>query len=165
MCEKSQRIEGAKMKLAEALILRSDLQKRIEQIKQRLIRSSKVQENEHPPEDPKDLLDELHDCVTQLETLIQKINRTNSAVTFSGEKKIADALAERDAIALRRRVILEVIDHASVKQDRFSRSEVKFYSTVDITTLQREADQLAKSYRELDIKIQEINWKTDLIES
>ena len=32
------------MKLAEALILRSDYQKRIEQIKKRLVNSAKVQE-------------------------------------------------------------------------------------------------------------------------
>ena len=38
------------MKLAEALILRSDLQKRIEQLRVRLNNNAKVQENDEPSE-------------------------------------------------------------------------------------------------------------------
>ena len=51
---------------------------------------------------------------------------------------------------------------AAVKQDRFTKSEVKFASTVDIARLQKQADALAKEHRELDTKIQEANWLTDL---
>ena len=48
------------MKLAEALILRADCQKRLQKIKERLIRSSKVQEGEEPPEQPQGLIEELN---------------------------------------------------------------------------------------------------------
>lgn len=152
------------MKLAEALILRSDLQKRVDQLRERLYRSAKVQENEQPPEDPQELLQELDHLCAQLESIIKKINKTNSSVSFSSDQTIADALAERDIIRLRRKVLADLIAHASVKQDRYSRSEVKFYPTVQIAELQREIDKLAKKYRELDTKIQELNWRTDLIE-
>ena len=47
------------MKLAEALILRADIQKRIEQLKSRLADNAKVQEGEKPSEEPKALLAEL----------------------------------------------------------------------------------------------------------
>ena len=40
------------MKLAEALILRSDLQKRLEQIKDRLKKNILIQEGDSPVEDP-----------------------------------------------------------------------------------------------------------------
>lgn len=152
------------MKLAEALILRSDLQKRVDQLRERLYRSAKVQENEQPPEDPQELLQELDHLCAQLESIIKKINKTNSSVSFSSDQTIADALAERDIIRLRRKVLADLIAHASVKQDRYSRSEVKFYPTVQIAELQRDIDKLAKKYRELDTKIQELNWRTDLIE-
>jgi uncharacterized coiled-coil DUF342 family protein len=152
------------MKLAEALILRSDLQKRVDQLRERLYRSAKVQENEQPPEDPQELLQELDHLCAQLESIIKKINKTNSSVSFSSDQTIADALAERDIIRMRRKVLADLIAHASVKQDRYSRSEVKFYPTVQIAELQREIDKLAKKYRELDTKIQELNWRTDLIE-
>lgn len=152
------------MKLAEALILRSDLQKRVDQLRERLYRSAKVQENEQPPEDPQELLQELDHLCAQLESIIKKINKTNSSVSFSSDQTIADALAERDIIRMRRKVLADLIAHASVKQDRYSRSEVKFYPTVQIAELQRDIDKLAKKYRELDTKIQELNWRTDLIE-
>jgi hypothetical protein len=47
------------MKLAEALILRADLQKRIEQLKQRILNNVMVQEGDEPAEDPSQLLREL----------------------------------------------------------------------------------------------------------
>ena len=47
------------MKLAEALNLRADLQKRIAALKDRLIRNAKVQEGDTPSEDPVMLLKEL----------------------------------------------------------------------------------------------------------
>jgi hypothetical protein len=46
------------MKLAEALILRADYQKRIEQLKAILIRNAKIQEGDAPAEKPEELLKE-----------------------------------------------------------------------------------------------------------
>src|SRR6185295_13740475 len=90
------------MKLAEALILRADSQKRIEQLKARLLRSAKVQEGEDPAEDPKSLLTELESVADQLVDLIKRINKTNSNTAFSEGRSVADALAERDVLVLRR---------------------------------------------------------------
>jgi 3-phosphoglycerate kinase len=47
------------MKLAEALILRSDYQKRVEQLKQRLLQNVRIQEGDEPNEEPKVLKEEL----------------------------------------------------------------------------------------------------------
>jgi ABC-type hemin transport system substrate-binding protein len=52
-------INNTIMKLAEALILRADTQKRIEQLKQRLNANARVQQGEKPAEDPKKLMTEL----------------------------------------------------------------------------------------------------------
>ena len=43
------------MKLAEALALRADLQRRLEQLKQRLIKNARVQEGDTPEEDSVEL--------------------------------------------------------------------------------------------------------------
>ena len=43
------------MKLAEALVLRSDTKKRLEQLRARFNSSALVQEGEAPPEDPQQL--------------------------------------------------------------------------------------------------------------
>lgn len=65
------------MKLAEALQLRSDLQKRMEQLASRLYDNATVQEGESPAEDPVVLLEEYEGCARQLEDLMARINRTN----------------------------------------------------------------------------------------
>lgn len=54
------------MKLAEALILRADCQKQIEQLKQRLITRAKVQEGGEPPGNPKQLVKDLEKFPNEL---------------------------------------------------------------------------------------------------
>ena len=152
------------MKLAEALILRADCQKRIAQLQQRLIRSAKVQEGEQPPEAPQELLAELEAATAELTSLIQRINRTNSLTPLQ-EKTLSDALAERDVLQLKRQAYERVMVEASIRQDRYSRSEVRFVSTVDIAQIQGISDNLARDYRILDSQIQAQNWQTDLVET
>ena len=83
------------MKLAEALILRADCQKRIAQLKSRLLVNAKVQEGDAPAETPQELIAELGRVSTELLDLIKRINRTNSATAFAGRGTISDALAEQ----------------------------------------------------------------------
>lgn len=151
------------MKLAEALAERSDCQNRIEEIKKRLIRSARVQEGETPAEDTTELLAETERVFTRLLELVSAINRTNSKTTFDGERSISYAIAERDIVAKRRDFLAGIAEAGSTRQDRYSKSEVRFVATVSVGKLQTEVDQLAKRYRELDTRLQELNWKTDLI--
>ena len=150
------------MKLAEALILRADAQKRLEQLRARLTRSARVQEGEKPPEDPAELLQELDRTLQQLADLIKKINKTNAAVVFSDGRTLADLLADRDVLILRRSLLASVNEAATTRADRFTRSEVKYYSAVDVRALQQQIDDLARQHRELDTQIQEANWRIDL---
>ena len=66
------------MKLALALSERADIQRKISDLSQRLIRNSNVQEGEKPAEDPIELMKELDVLYGQLETLISRINQTNN---------------------------------------------------------------------------------------
>ena len=75
------------MKLAEALILRADIQKRIEQIKSRLFNNVLTQEGESPSEDPNILLKEVNLLQDELTTLIKKINRTNNNTYFRSPRR------------------------------------------------------------------------------
>jgi len=152
------------MKLAEALILRADCQKRMEQLKQRLLRSAKVQEGDNPAEEPKALLAELEKVSEQLKGLIQHINRTNSATEFGSGMALANALAVRDILKLKHTTYRDLAQAAVVSQDRFTKSEIKFKSTVTIAEVQKIADDLAVEHRELDARIQEANWRTELLE-
>jgi len=73
------------MKLAEALILRADCQKRITQLKSRLLVNAKVQEGDAPAETPQELFAELGRVSTELLDLIKRINRTDSATALGGK--------------------------------------------------------------------------------
>ncbi len=155
------------MKLAEALIQRADTQKRIQELRKRLNRNARVQEGDQPTEEPLALLQEVDDLTETLVELIQRINRTNAATEVAPDKSISDTLAERDILAMRQKVYRELAGEAtSSGQDRFrwTRSEIKFQSTVDVANIQRRADLLAKEYRELDTRLQELNWQVKLLE-
>ena len=151
------------MKLAEALAERSDCQNRIEEVKKRLIRSARVQEGEQPAEDTTELLGEAERTFARLLELVSAINRTNSKTAFDDKHSISDAIAERDVIGKRRDFLAGVAEAGSTRQDRYSKSEVRFVAMVSVGKLQAEVDQLAKKYRELDTRLQELNWKTELI--
>jgi hypothetical protein len=151
------------MKLAEALAERSDCQIRIEEVKKRLLRSARVQEGEQPAEDTTELLAEGERAFARLQELVSAINRTNSQASFDEKRTITDAIAERDMVGKRRDFLAGVAEAASTRQDRYSKSEVRFVATVSVGKLQAEVDQLAKKYRELDTRLQELNWKTELI--
>jgi hypothetical protein len=152
------------MKLAEALIQRADTQKRIEQLRQRLTRSAKVQEDEQPPEDPQELLREVDAVIAEMTHLIQQINRTNATTQFDANRTLTDVLAERDTIMLKRGVLAGLINVAQPQQ-RYGRMEIKELSTVNIADIQQQVDDLSRQYRELDTAIQQMNWTIDLLEN
>ncbi|WP_109146879.1 DIP1984 family protein [Campylobacter concisus] len=151
------------MKLAQALILRSDTQKRIEQLKVRLLSNAKTQENESPSEDPKLLLKELDKLTSELFRLICSINLTNASAKFDG-MNLTEMIAKKDALVLKANVLREFATSASQKVDLYSNSEIKILSTVDVAALQKQVDVLSKEIRELEMKLQEANWTVDLVE-
>ena len=151
------------MKLAEALILRADCQKRFAQLQSRLVGNAKIQEGDQPAENPNELIKELEGVATELVDLIKRINKTNSATVLATGKTVSDVLAERDVLAMRRAAYSNLALNAAVAQGRLTRSEIKYVSTIKVAEIQKHADELAKEYRELDARIQELNWQTELI--
>lgn len=153
------------MKLAEALIERADYQKRIEQLKRRIQINIKVQEGDEPSEDPNAMLSELAAVRQELTTLIKRINRTNNTLQYDDDKRtLADALTERNQLLDQRNLLAKISEEASVKQDRYSSSEIRIVSTINVKEIQQQVDQLSKAYREVDTKIQGLNWTIDLVD-
>lgn len=151
------------MKLAEALMLRSDYQTKIEKLKSRIINNVKIQEGEEVSEDPQQLMDELEITLTELEKIICRINNTNNITMLNDNMTLSSALTKRDIISNKIHSFEYIVNSASINQSRVSRSEVKFVTTIKIRDIQKNIDFLCKEYRELDTKIQEKNWLTDLI--
>ena len=152
------------MKLAEALILRADYQKRIEQIRHRLSQNVTIQEGSDPLEDPNALIAEMERVGDDLADLIRRINRTNATAEVSDGTIVTDALAARDIAGKKQAIYRETADAASQKPSRWMRSELRVVSAVDVSDLQQRADDLGREYREIDTRIQEANWQIDLVD-
>jgi len=115
-----------------------------------------------PAENPSELLAEAERIFARMLDLITAINRANARAQFPDKGTLADALAERDISGKRRDFLSSVAEAASTRQDRYSKSEVKFVATVPVSQLRQQIDLLSKRFRELDTQIQEWNWKIDL---
>lgn len=151
------------MTLGEALNVRADLQTRIAQLTARLMENVKVQEGDTPALSPQDLRKELFIAVDTLGQLVARINQTNNLTVIGEAQTLVDALIERENLMKKRNIINQMIEKASNSENRYSMSEIKFVSMVDVASLQKEYDALSKKWRELDNKIQGINWITALI--
>jgi hypothetical protein len=151
------------MKLAEALVERKAAQEKIQELSERLQRVAVVQEGEKPAEKPQALLTELAKTCERLEELIVAINVTNTAARLESGESLTAAIARRDVLRMRQGVLDNLIRNSGT-QYRMRGTEIKFVTTVDIAKLQRERDDLAKQYRELDTAIQAANWTADLRE-
>jgi len=87
------------LKLAEALNIRADLQRRSHQLKERILRNAKIQVDEKPAEDPNELLAELEHVNAELVGLVKSINRTNCNIVFGDNQLLSDILSERDYLS------------------------------------------------------------------
>ena len=140
------------MKLAEALLLRADRNRSLEQLKQRIAVSARYQEGD------------------ELEVLIRNINRTNSGTVMADGRTVTDALAERDVLRLRYAMLKVSADAASGSLQhsgfiRATRSELKYLRALDVKDLRQQASDVARRARELDARIQQVNWTTELQEA
>lgn len=111
------------MKIAEGLVLRADLQRRVEALRQRLTASVLVQEGLQPPEDPQALFAELDGLLETLTTLIARINRNNLQATLADGTSLTVALARRDILKLQISVLGSAAQGTTRDLDRYSRSE------------------------------------------
>lgn len=150
------------MKLAEALLLRADIQKKLASLQARAQKYAFVQEGERPAEDPQALLREINGAAGELQRLVYNINRTNLHNTIKTGETITEALATRDALALRHRILQSVIDASAKPPERYGVKEIRWVATVDVGKLQTEVDGLAKQIRELNAAIQEAGWRVEL---
>ena len=150
------------MKLAEALSLRKDLEKRISDLKERLDNSVRVQEGDEPAENPTELLTELDRYLEQLEKLIYNINVTNMKIVDEEGNSMTKLLAERDVLNKRISILRSTFNRAASYGDRYSRNEVRSIATIEAKPLRQELDKFSKQYRELDMTIQRLNFTYEL---
>ena len=150
------------MKLAEALLLRADIQKKLASLQARAQKYAVVQEGERPAEDPQAILRQIEAVAGELQQLIFAINRANLQHHIRTGESLTEALAKRDSLALRHRILQSVIDVCAKPPERYGVKEIRWVTTVDVATIQKQVDETAKQIRELNAAIQEAGWQVEL---
>ena len=159
------------MRLAEALMERSDLQRRVESMRSRIQASARYQEGEDPAEDAEALLAEAIGTVELLAALVTRINLTNTAARLDDGTPLTAALARRDALRSRHAILTSAADAASGRTGgaaagyapRQLRSELRQIAALPIREIRDRAYDAAKALRELDARIQRANWEVELV--
>jgi hypothetical protein len=150
------------VKLAEALLLRGDLQKKIASLRDRIVRNGLFQEGSSPHEDPNTLLLEASSAIEELEKLVASINIANLSNKLPDGRTLTAAIAYRDSLIQRHALLQAAIGATQKEPDRYSVREIKWVAAVDVAKLQKQSEDLARQIRELNGTLQETNWKTEL---
>ncbi len=146
------------MKLAEGLLLRADLMKKIEHLQNRIRPVLIISDDKQPQEDPEKLLAQLRQAIQDLETIVVRINKTNNETIVEGEGLLMEALAKRDSLKMLAEKLRTIRYAAQINNS----GDANLKTTISIKKLQIEMDQTGRAFREIDSKIQEINWLTEL---
>ena len=152
------------MKLAEALQERAGLNRAIEQLRSRFNYNVLVQEGEEPAENPEKLKRELDAALERLAYLIAQINKTNCATMVDGHT-LTELIAKKDVLALKISTYKDIAYAGSQTAYRARNTEIKIKAAISVADWQAAIDKMSKELRLLDNKLQESNWKTELIEA
>ena len=150
------------MKLAEALLLRADIQKKIASLRERIVANAVVQDGNKPHENPADLMKQAVGALGDLEDLVTKINRTNLKTKLKDGRTLTDAIARRDTLVSQHALYVAAIAGSKKEPERYSPREIKWVATLEVAKLQKQVDDLAKKLRELNGEIQKANWEANL---
>lgn len=150
------------MKLAEALLLRADMKKKLASLRERVATNAVVQQGEKPHEDPAELMKIANGVLEQMEELVLRINGANIATKLPDGRSLAKLIAHRDKLAQQHSLIQAAIAGTKKEPDRYSMKEIKWVATVSVANLQKQSDDLSKQLRELNVQIQEANWRVEI---
>ena len=151
------------MKLAEALARRSTLQRRIISLRERAGTNALVQEGNDPHEHPENLIRQAEEALSELESLVVRISRTNTENTLSDGRTLAEAVAHRDTLKQRNAFLIHVAERAEQPLNRMGFHEIRFLTTVSVGDVRARAEAAAEEWRVLNAQIQERNWQVDLV--
>lgn len=151
------------MKLAEALQRRADLRQKIDSVGSTMKANVLVQEGAEADYDVRQLCDEFNNLMREWQSLVGRIGRTNhAAIDQETGKTLADLLVEREAAKMEKETYDGIVAVYGEKSWRARGAELKIISTFKAKDAQKMVDDAAKRFRELDNKIQMLNWNTDL---
>ncbi len=150
------------MKLAEALLLRRDLNNRLFQLRNEISSSVLVQEGDTLDRSITELFKEYDEINQQYSELVVAINRKNATASLADSALLLmEALEQREQLRRKHALLTQALDETKAAP-RSGRNEIRLVRTIDTKTLTEQLNTTAKQLRELDGKIQQTNWLVDL---
>lgn len=150
------------MKLAEALLLRRDLNNRLFQLRNEISSSVLVQEGDTLDCSITELFKEYDVINQQYSELVVAINRKNATASLADSALLLmEALEQREQLRRKHALLTQALDETKAAP-RMGRNEIRLVRTIDTKTLTEQLNTTAKQLRELDGKIQQTNWLVDL---
>lgn len=155
------------MKLGELMIQRSEIQKRMSSLRERLKKNAMVQEDGQPVEAPEPMIRQMEESTVELAKVVKAINRVNQQTVVDGEQTISELLVDRDMLVRRHSILNDLVAAASNtdKDSLFGRvrhSELRWIPTVDVAELRTKLDSLSKQINSINNKLQSVNWTTEV---
>lgn len=150
------------MKLAEALLLRADLKKKLASLRERIGRNAMLQEGEVPQEKVEDLLAQATSALQEQQKLVRSINATNASAKLADGRFLADLLAQRDMLIEQHSLLTSTIAATHKEVDRYSQREIKWVPQINVASLQKQVDDLSRKIREVNVAVQAANWQIDI---
>lgn len=133
------------------------------QLQERMKVVAQVNEGETPAEDPLELLREWEAAHVRLEDLLKRVNRTNSQTQMPSGETLTDVLARRDILRKRHLFLTQLATEATPnKKEYYSSIASSARPSISVPTLRKSADELGKQIREIEVLVQETNWRTEL---
>ena len=150
------------MKLAEALLLRADQKKKLASLRERVAKNTRVQEGEEPQEKVAELIAQAFAVLQEQQAIVQKIDGANSQAKLPDGRLLVDALAERETLIQQHSLLVSAIASTQKDGDRYSPREIKWVVQINVSAVQKQADDLSVKIRALNARIQETNWLIEL---
>lgn len=150
------------MKLAEALLLRRDLNNRLFQLRNEISSSVLVQEGDTLDRSITELFKEYDEINQQYSELVVAINRKNATASLADSALLLmEALEQREQLRRKHALLTQALEETKAAP-RMGRNEIRLVRTIDTKTLTEQLNTTAKQLRELDGKIQQTNWLVEL---
>lgn len=150
------------MKLAEVLLLRGDLQRDLAWAKGQLAKDARVQEGDEPGEPPSALIERIESLTAKLETLITRINEANLAHRDSRGQTLTQLMAHRDMLRLKHATYAAAHAEATNRESHYGASEIKWKPAFDAAEMRKRVEAISIDLRELNAKVQQLNWSIDI---
>lgn len=91
-----------------------------------------------------------------------KIDAANAAAKLPDGRPLAEVLAARDVLMQQHSVLKSAVDATHKEEDRYSPREIKWVPQIDVATTQKQMEDFSRKIRELNVQIQETNWRVEL---